>query len=404
MLIYKLFHPASPRHCGVSEHTERRQLVCWYCTRVFCGSCLDVPTLLCEIIVCPTCGFQRILDAAPTAPGRTDDKARRHLHRLYRARLESTLGQWRESSVQQYKAVNETIRLWGLSLDKLILPTPPLWLREFLFHKRYPQDKRSAVSVNTLYCLVAAVRAWHEQFSRVTGLDFNPVDNREVQAFLQREKRLYKPVHVQKTAIRDKDLGLFLNLPSERDVGLAHAQLVAAVCFLGILRSSAACGIIWHRDTRISDVLLPQRGSDVTRIIIRADKSQALREATVRYVVEQQAPGRFRLAAFIAWYVTRFNVPDGAQLLAIPNGSDSWRVCKRTAVSAIAKRVAKTQGGSSDDVSSHSFRRGGATWLAHKGATTQQIQEAGWWRSEAVLDYAGTREERIVAMLRGIKC
>ena len=273
--------------------------------------------------------------------------------------------------------------------ETMLWPINGQWLTIFL------AKKRETVEVETAAAFLSALSAFHEALTlQQLWTGENPTKDSVAQVYMRRQKQVFGVEHRSQIPIRADHWMLFLEHPFESLEHL-HWQLMAAVCYLAMLRSVAACSLTWHSDPLRSDIILPRTGSgeDWMTLIVRRDKMLKRGQVRQHYLLDGSAPGRVLLGKILRQYLRRTQLPDNSQLLAVPTQSD-WRRCTNADITRMAQEVTRYAAADAAGISSHSFRHGGGSWYSDMGATEEQIKDAGGWRSAAVHGYTGTSKMR----------
>lgn len=404
LLLYQVFGQEGPTlRCSWHASSGRDtgdMLVCWYCRAVYCRLCLGLPCLVCEVIICRHCFVQQRLASRHVAPGGVSAQYREWLFSSYDQFVVSTLGSWRESTVKAYSGLMRLYRTWTFAQGLLELPASAVTLVEYLIGKA-----QQGVAPLTLYKHAAAQKAWHMQFSAVTGVHTEPSKDASVLMFLRRRRDLFQQRHVPKESLSETLMLRVLFTSSGTSWPMMHRKLVVAVCSLAMLRATAACSIIWDSDPSRSGVafVTTAQGECLVRLTILCDKTQALNEPTCRIVLDGAAPGGFCLSAFLRSYLASTRLPDGLPLLSVPPtpARPFWGECNSAVISLLVKELVVSDGLQPTAYASHSLRRTGATWFRAKGArTNDDVRLLGYWLSDAVSLYTGSRESHALALLK----
>jgi integrase len=310
------------------------------------------------------------------------------LKKHYDAWLLSTLGPWTVSTIKSYRSHLQQYKHFVYTLGLKHLPATEQSVVDFLLFK---ED----VMPDTQAKYKTALSAWHQSFSAVTGVQWDPAAQVSVLNLVRRNVRLFQPRHHQKLALPvDLMVQILCDPNTAFDVARWHRRLVFAVCILGMLRAGAACGIVWHPDPSKSDVHHTTRsGKHLVRLCIRQDKTQRIGECTVRWLMDGVAPGGFSFYPFLVSYLQHVHLPPGFPLLSFPSAA-GWLRPDTSKVSKLVKEAVLQAGLDPARFAAHSLRRSGATWFVEEAhLSTQEIMHLGVWLSSAVDIYTGTADQ-----------
>jgi hypothetical protein len=379
--------------------------------------CLRIPKLVCCVIHCVNChagklakqlhdwGIQQYLGEFRGGMTARNSFALQVMD----MRLQIADVGRKESTTKQYRGTIKSYQRWANELRMPGLPATPQMIELFLLGKRVgiidSGRGAQAVAVGTLASMVAALAAWHQAFSMVVGVKCEPTAGPGVQALLQGQKRKFGIRHSQKIGVSEE--AMQRALADRSTVFRLHRALVAATLYLGCLRVSAANRLVYSANPAVSDVLLPEVSgmAGVTVLRVRADKTQAAGEATERWVMDGVAPGNLVYSQLVRDFRSEVGFVEQGQFLTLPPTEEGRRrtMCTSHFVQFTAKRIAELGGDSADSVSSHSFRRGGASFYFGRTGSLEQVRDIGLWKSDAVLGYAQDRRARVLASLTAIR-
>jgi hypothetical protein len=167
-------------------------------------------------------------------------------------------------------------------------------------------------------------------------------------------------------------------------------------------------GLRYSADPERSDVVLPDQSgtAGVTMLRVRADKTQRAGQVTERWVLDGVAPAGFCMSVFLRRYAEKVGFVEGQPIFLMPKlgtpGRKERLQCEEAYIRFLARAIAERAGDDTSEVSTHSFRRGGASWYFGQTGSVEQVQEIGFWKSTAVLGYAASRKQRVITYLQQI--
>lgn len=202
------------------------------------------------------------------------------------------------------------------------------------------------------------------------------VSSDSVKLTLQGLKRKPRIVHDPRAPIT---LGHLKRLLGQLDL-TRKAHVMFWTCLLLLFRSLLRVSHVTlsPHNLLIDDVKFVDSGAV---LVIRSSKT-TLSSSPSRYI--PLAPIRDKSMCVVFWlkhWLSMSPAPPSAPLFRLGNQAMSYRSFQE-ALSSLVSKAGITQ-----KISSHSFRRGGATFLSAIGLPFEKIKERGGWKSNSVLTY-----------------
>lgn len=119
---------------------------------------------------------------------------------------------------------------------------------------------------------------------------------------------------------------------------------------------------------------------------VRKSKTNQFRERVHKIPVAKVANRALCAVFWVKRHMDQCPAPQDAQVFRIPKAGHSVPLTY-SFYTAVLKAACTAAGLQAGDFSSHSLRRGGATFLRISGATEDEIKERGDWRSDCVKQY-----------------
>lgn len=398
----------------ISPHIQPEGVFCVQCDKIKCRECEKLPRLLCRVVVCLGCLIrtreQKLRALGTENVGGKMEKWNRYDRwvRTHSLRLKLAEKGKKDSTVAKYACLLKGYMRFCTKLGLPGLPAREEDVETYLLSKRegLEETKRGKIALlpASLDGIVYALKSWHEAFELVVGWKgLDPTAGRTVKIILQGLKKLYTPKLEERVGISERAMERILmgDPVSQRAM---HQKFVAAVMFLGGLRVGEALNLRYSENPFRTDMILPDTEKDpkahVTVLILRDTKTSARGEVIEKYILDGAAPGKFIFSSFARMYIRYVGMREGQQLLDWPEDVRGREVLSSRHVSQMAKQIVREAGEDERRISSHSFRRGNATWWLRQGMSLENIQEAGAWKSRAVERYAGSRRDRVIESLK----
>lgn len=390
-----------------------RWLSCLVCKKLICADCERAPDLLNPVIICVQCYWSKQEQVAAAAgwAAKCDDASKARWNRLdvwhktYKAILATTELGRKDSTVSQYGVLVNAYAKWARAMGFPALPAIPSVLQTFFCAKRMglveSERGKVAVTVGTIVNYNSAIAAWHQCLKPMLGIEYDPTADPSVTALVLTEKRKYDKRLSERSAVSVRAMALFLSKETEQPVEI-HEQLTAAIAYLGMLRVSELLGLTYSDREEDSDLAELPGGLGLFRLRLQATKTSARGEEVTKMIANKVAPGAINFGALYRKYQRHVGCVNGKQLLLKP-GNGRRKLLTRQDVTDIARKIMREAHEDATEVSSHSFRRGGAAWLYASGMPLPAVMEVGLWKSSAVLSYLGSREDRIKQHLLGMR-